>query len=205
MPYIWGFELFNYVSTSAIVLLVSNVLLAVFFLFVYRQKRQEYLLAWSGAWLLTSFHFLSSHFDPAGSHSWFEALDEWLLVAAALAFCVAARIYARLTVATNAVIGAAAFAALWACAYIYGYWGVPASLGAALIFFVVAHIFWKEGRKQESRADLFLGVTFGAWALICVAIAFRRRLGFLQADDLLALTWLPQLFAGVLMVMAVYE
>ena len=197
--------MFNYVSTSAIVLLVSNVLLAVFFLFVYRQKRQEYLLVWSGAWLITSLHFLSSHFDLSGTHSWFEALNEWLLVAAALAFCVAARLYARLTVATNAILAAAGAAAVWACIYIYGYWGVPASFGAALIFFVVARIFWQEGRKQESRADLFLGVTFGAWGLICVGMVFRRRIHFLQGDDLLALTWLPQLFAGVLMVMAVYE
>ncbi len=92
MPWIRGFELFNYVSTSAVVLLVSTVLLAVFFLFVYRQKRQEYLLVWSGAWLLTSLHFLSSLFDLPGAHSWYEALNEWLLVGAALAFYAAARL-----------------------------------------------------------------------------------------------------------------
>ena len=90
-------------------------------------------------------------------------------------------------------------------AFVYGYWGVPASLGAALVFFLVAQIFWQEGRKQESRADQLLAVTFASWGLICVAIAFRQRLAFLQGNDLIALTWLPQLFAGVLMVMAVYE
>ena len=177
MPLTWGFELFNYVSTSAIVLLVSNVLLAVFFLFIYRQKRQEYLLVWSGAWLLTSLHFLSSHFDMPGAQSWFEALNEWLLVAAALAFYVAARLYARFTlVATNAIDRRG---------------GSRRCLGLRLRL-------WLLGRSRQSgrrsgffpgSADLLAGgpqagVTRGpaschhiwSWGLICVAIAFRQRM-----------------------------
>ncbi len=205
MSWTRGLELFNYVSTSAVVLLVSTVLLAVFFLFIYRQKRQEYLLVWSVAWLLTSLHFFSSLFDVPGVRSSFQAINQWLLVAAALAFYAAARLYARFTLATGPMIGAAGVFAIWAFAFVYGYWGVPASLGATLVFFLVAQIFWQEGRKQESRADILLAVTFASWGLICVAIAFRQRLSFLQGNDLIALTWLPQLFAGVLMVMAVYE
>ena len=67
MSWTRGLGLFNYVSTSAVVLLVSTVLLAVFFLFIYRQKRQQYLLVWSVAWLLTSLHFFSSLFDVPGA------------------------------------------------------------------------------------------------------------------------------------------
>src|ERR1700722_8475116 len=81
-----SFGLFNYVGASAGVLLVSSVLLATFFVLLYRQKRQEYLLVWSGAWLLTSLYLLTAVLDVSGSHSRSQALSQWLLIIAALAF-----------------------------------------------------------------------------------------------------------------------
>src|SRR5579871_2067045 len=200
-----GVALLSFASTSAVVLLVSTALLAVFFLFVYRQKRQTYMLAWSAGWLLTSFHVLSTALLTAAPHSWSEGLNDWLLVVSALVFYAAARLYARLPIATNILAGVAAIAVAWAFVFVKGFWGVPLSLGGVLIFFMVAQVFWQEGRKQESRADVLLATTFAIWGLICVAMAFRRRLGLTEQNDLIALTWLPQLFAGVLMVTVVYE
>src|SRR3984885_9786023 len=53
------FRLAVYITATGIVLLASTFLLAVFFLFLYRLKRQEYLFAWATAWLLLSMHFIA--------------------------------------------------------------------------------------------------------------------------------------------------
>ncbi len=50
----------SYVTSTGIVLQASFFLLAAFFVFLYRRKRQAYLLAWSAAWFLVALHFLSS-------------------------------------------------------------------------------------------------------------------------------------------------
>ena len=88
-------------------LLASAFLLGAFFLFVYRQKRQEYLLVWAAGWLLISLHFIG---PLLGSRiqlpNWFDAFNEWLLAVAALAFYCAARLYARLRLAIRGVTAA---------------------------------------------------------------------------------------------------
>ena len=79
-------------------------------------------------------------------------------------------------------------------------------LAVAVTFFFVAHTFWEEGQKQESRADLLLAITFVFWGLIRVLRSFSRGSGAACANvSLVPLVALPELFAGVLMVMAVYE
>ena len=193
-------------STSAIVLLASAFLLGAFFLFMYRQKRQEYLLVWAAGWLLVSLYF-TGHLLRSWIQlpSWFEAFNEWLLAVAAIAFYCAARLYARLGLAIRGVTAAIAAAGVWALLYARNSAPVPLTLGVALIFFFVARTFWQEARKQESRADLLLTLTFTGWGLLCILNVMQRQLGWLKGQDLLPLDLLPQFFAGVLMVMAVYE
>ena len=191
---------------SPVVLVASAFLLAAFFSYVYRQKRQEYLLAWAGGWLLITFHFLSRLAGPAASAAkWPEVLNEWLLAVAALAFLCAARLYARLTVQIRWLILAGAAAAVWALAYANRWVGAPLGLGVALIFFLIARTFWEEGRKQESRTDLLLAIVFVAWGLLRLTTVLQPRFGFLAGKDLILLVLLPLLFSGVLMLMAVYE
>ena len=83
-------------------LLVSALLLAGFFYFIHRLKRQEYLLAWSAAWLLMSLHFaagaLSALIGRDPWDRWFLELSEFLIALSALAFYAAARSYAGLKV-----------------------------------------------------------------------------------------------------------
>ena len=50
-----------------------------------------------------------------------------------------------------------------------------------------------------------LALTFVGWGLLHITVVLQVRLGPLAGKDLLPLVLLPQLFAGVLMVMAVYE
>jgi diguanylate cyclase (GGDEF)-like protein/putative nucleotidyltransferase with HDIG domain len=191
---------------SPVVLLAGAFLLATFFAYVYLQKRQEYLLVWSAGWLLISLHFISFVAGPPPSAAkWFDVLNEWLLAVAALAFYSSARLYARLALQARWVILAVATAAVWALAYANNWIRAPLGLGVALVFFFVAQTFWEEGRKQESRADLLLAITFVAWGMLRLATVFHERLGPLAKTDLIPLVLLPELFSGVLMLMAVYE
>ncbi len=199
-------ELAGHLNVTAAVLVAGAFLLAAFFVYVYRQKRQGYLLVWAAGWLLIAIHF-SRHaagISPA-SPKWFDLADEWVLGLAALAFYCAARLYARLAVQLQAVTFAAAIAGFWAFAYSRGWIAAPLGMGVALLFFLIARTFWQEGHKQESRADQLLGITFVAWGLLRVATVFQAWLGPLAGKDLLPLALLPELFSGVLMVMAVYE
>ncbi len=205
--FIRGLERVFRANTTAFVLLASTFLLAAFFVFVYRQKKQPYLFAWSVAWLLLSLHFatmLSVGLAP-GHPWWLSALNEWLLSAAALTFYCAARLYARLTSAWRGIVLAAIAAMVWAYADAHASVAIPLAIGTGLVFFFVARTFWHEGRRQESRADELLAVAFGALGLVCLIVPFGSSLKILQAADLPPLILLPELFAGILMVMAVYE
>jgi diguanylate cyclase (GGDEF)-like protein/putative nucleotidyltransferase with HDIG domain len=191
---------------SPVVLLASAFLLATFFAYVYLQKRQEYLLVWAAGWLLISLHFVSSFARPSASTAkWLDILNEWLLALAALAFYASARLYARLSLQIRWLIVAVATAAVWALAYAQQWIPAPLGLGVTLLFFLVARTFAEEGRKQESRADLLLSIVFVAWGILRVATVFQQYLGPLARTDLIPLVLLPELFSGVLMLMAVYE
>jgi diguanylate cyclase (GGDEF)-like protein/putative nucleotidyltransferase with HDIG domain len=194
-------------NPTTVVLLASAFLLGVFFVYVYLQKRQEYLLAWSIGWLLIAAHFVPPLLMPfVGLPNWVATTNEWLLAVAALAFYCSARLYGQMSVHFRAILAAAAVMAVYALAFDRGWIHAPVGLWVTLLFFFVARTFWEEGRKQDSRADFLLAITFVCWGLLRVATIFQPRLGGRFANiDLLPLMALPELFAGVLMVMAVYE
>ena len=193
-------------AMSAGILLTGAVLLSAFFGFLFVQKRQGYLLAWSAAWVLVALHFLSPTLAPwLGRPRWAPAVDGWLLAAAALAFLCSARQYTHGKPWARGVTAAVVVAAAWAGAHYLGRVAVPVELGVALIFIVVARVFWAEGRKQESRADLMLSGAFLLWSSLELASVFQNRVTWFAPADLQLLTLLPQLLTGVLMVMAVYE
>ena len=193
-------------NPSSIIPLASAFLLAIFFCYMYLQKRQQYLLIWSVGWFLISAQFVTHVFGPnVALPRWSDTANDWLLAVAALTFYCAARVYGRLTVHVSAIVAAAALLAVYGLAYEQGMTPAPLGLWVALLFFLIARTFWEEGRKQESRADSLLAVTFVCWGLLRLMIVFQARLGPLAGKDLLPLVVLPEFFAGVLMVMAVYE
>ncbi|HTS12989.1 MAG TPA: diguanylate cyclase [Candidatus Limnocylindrales bacterium] len=193
-------------DTSAVVLFTGAILLGAFFLFMYRQKRQEYVVAWTAGWVLIALYALTPVFSPrTDNSSSVVALNDWLLVMAAVAFYCAALLYARAKLAIRAVAAVAGLASAWALAYATGFISVPLSLAVGVILLLVARTFWLEARKQESRADLLLTITFAGWGVLRLVDAFQPHLGWLATKDLAPLDLLPELFAGVLMVMVVYE
>jgi diguanylate cyclase (GGDEF)-like protein/putative nucleotidyltransferase with HDIG domain len=193
------------VQSIAIVLLTGAALLAGFFCYVYQQKRQEYLVAWAVAWFLVGCYFIR----PALGYSfdsipWF-CLNEWILSLATLAFYCSARLYVRLKIPLAGVIVAGAIASVWSVAYAAGWVPMHLGLGVALGFFVVAQTFWQEGSNEESRADQLLAAAFIGSGLLRLLMIFQSRLGVLKDTQLLPFALLPEMFGGVLMLMAVYE
>ena len=190
---------------TTFVLLASTLLLAAFFVFVYKQKRQPYLFAWSVAWLLLSVDFASVFLESVPSKQpWQGALSDFILTLAALAFYAAAQLYARIKLSVRILAIAVVSAVAWAFAASFGF-PLPLALGAGAVFFLVARTFWEEGRKQESKPDQLLSFAFAALGLLCVAIPLGSSFQIVQAADLPPLILVPELFAGVLLVMAVYE
>ena len=199
--------LLSYINPAAIVLLTSAFLLGIFFIFLYRQKQQQYLVVWSAGWLLLTIHLSISLIAryPVPSAAWLYALDQWFFAVAGLVFYCAARLYAKSSPAIRFLTAAAAGAAVWAVAHAQGYFPIPFEVGIGLIFLLVAWTFWQAGRKQESSADRILGVTFAAWALLCLVRPLGPRFAGAANNEAPYAVFLPLLFAGLLMVMAVYE
>jgi len=198
--------LFSHVDTSAFVLLLCAFLLAAFFAHVYEQKRQKYLLAWSFGWLLMALHFVyPAFYSEVQAPVWFVHVTAWVLAVVSVSFLVAARMYARLKTPVAAVIGLVAAAGAWSTANAEKWVVVPVGLGVGLVFLVVAYTFWQEGRKQESRADEMLAMTFGAWGILRLVIAVEASFGQTHNHELAVFVLVPAVFAAVLMVMAVYE
>ena len=193
------------VQSIAIVLLAGAVLLAGFFSYVYQQKRQEYLVAWAVGWSLIACYFvrpaLGYSFD---SIPWY-SVDEWILALALLAFYCSARLYARLKIPFAGVVIAGAIASAWSIVYVLGWAPVHLGLGVALGFFVVARTFWHEGSTEESRADQLLAFAFVGSGILRLLMVFQPRIGALKDMHLLPFALLPEMFGGVLMLMAVYE
>ena len=206
MSWTGSVELLNHLNSNAVVLLAGAFLLGVFFAYVYRQKRQAYLLVWAIAWLLASLPFALYAFGGQRIFPvWLDITNEWTMAAAALAFYCSARIYARMNISARNVVIVALLAGLWAYAYMQKWIAAPLGMGVAIIFFGAAQIFWHEGRKQESRADKLLALTFVATGILRLLLIFQDRLGPLAAVHLLPFALLAEIFGGVLMLMAVYE
>ena len=69
-------------------------------------------------------------------------------------------------------------------AYSYGHFPLSLNAGVALVFFLAAHTFWSEGRKKESRAEVWLGATFLVWGLLEAATAVLARATNAHGRDL---------------------
>src|ERR1700678_3276139 len=76
-----SYDLLNHINMTATVLLAGAFLLALFFSYIYQQKRQEYMLVWAAGWLLLSLHFLVPALGTWLAPLTWATVDEWLLAA----------------------------------------------------------------------------------------------------------------------------
>ena len=130
-------------TTEPAVLLAGSLLLAAFFGAVYRQKRQEYVFAWTASWLLFAFHFLVMLFPAGQGTGRLFAVGQWFLALAATSLWISARLYSRKTAPTKIAIIVAGVATLWAGASWAGWADMPSlGLGVAFLFVGAAREFW---------------------------------------------------------------
>ncbi|HEV2299716.1 MAG TPA: diguanylate cyclase [Candidatus Acidoferrales bacterium] len=189
-----------------VVLLAAAMLLAAFFTYVYAIKRQSYLLIWAGGWFFLGLSSLGQELETwIASSSLLPTIEDWLSAAAALLFLAAVRLYSRKLFRVFPFIAGAMLAAVWAVAYQEAWISFPLDLFVIVLLVAVSRLFWLEGRKRESPSDILLAVSFVTWGLLLTGILLQRRLVWLRSADLHLPLLVPQLFCGVLMVMAVYE
>jgi diguanylate cyclase (GGDEF)-like protein/putative nucleotidyltransferase with HDIG domain len=197
-----------YSSYIALALFLATSLVAGFFAYIYNLKRQTYLLLWTAGWSLYALHYLGpalSNWIPGSPLQ--QALNRWLYVLAGLFFFLGAQLYAQRkawvvpAAITGVVLG------LWAAANgIHLLTSVPVVVPSALLFVAVAAVFWQESRRQETLADWLLAVSFFAWAILRLVLAYFFRYTPEQAFiGVRPISAVPAAFVAMLMVMALYE
>ncbi|MFY9585634.1 MAG: diguanylate cyclase [Candidatus Acidiferrales bacterium] len=202
----YGPDLLTHEGILALGLVATAALTAAFFSYVYSLKRRPYLLLWTAGWSLLALHYLSPALQPwLLAAPWQMALDQWLLAAAALLFFCAAQLYAQANPWVHQLTVAGVLFIVWAASYHLRWVSVSPELGVAIVFFGAAWLFWQESRKQETMADRLLAAAFVVWGAMLIVALFAGRLSVPVTVDLRALTIIPQMFAAVLMVMALYE
>jgi diguanylate cyclase (GGDEF)-like protein/putative nucleotidyltransferase with HDIG domain len=198
-------ELFAHDNILAVGALLVSALTAAFFAYLYSVKRQVYLLIWMAGWSLLALPNLGPALEPwLPSVPWQSALNQWLLAAAALLFFASAQLYTQAAPWTRSLVAGAAIFAVWVTSFHMRWIGVPPEPAIALVLFFAAAVFWREGRRQETFADLFLAGALIAWGFFLGGSPFAALLPpALKNFAVIALV--PQIVSAPLMVMAVYE
>lgn len=187
---------------------------AALFAYIYHLKRQWYLVWWTTGWSLVALHYLGPALVSAQeTFGWqrFGALRElgpvnqWLLGLGALCFYAAARFYAQLPRRTRALGLTALVHGAWVIAFQQKWIALSPNLGAGFLLILTAAVFFQESRRQESLADRLLAAALVVWGLMTTATAFRGQLQQWVSPEVRVLVVIPQMFAAVLMVMALYE
>jgi diguanylate cyclase (GGDEF)-like protein/putative nucleotidyltransferase with HDIG domain len=188
-------------------LFAATTLVAGFFAYIYTLKRQQYLLLWTAAWSLFALHYLSpevSSWFPAGLYEL--ALSHWLYALAAICFFLGAQLYAQRRPWWVSAGVTAAVLAGWALANAAGWMRfVPVGIPSALLFLVVAAIFWMESRRQETLADRLLAFSFVAWAALRILLFAVMPQWVGLESEVRQLSAIPCSLVAMLMVMAAYE
>jgi len=195
-----------YNNFIALALLAATSLVAGFFAYVYSLKRQVYLLLWTAGWTLFALHYLGPALAEWVPDTPLQAaLDRWLYAVAALFFFLGAQLYAQRKPWKFAAGGTAVVMGAWAVANALHLFSVTAVVPGALLFGVVAVIFWQESKRQETLADRLLGLSFMAWCVLQLAVFFFLRSAPAEFAIDSPISAVPSAFVAMLMVMASYE
>jgi diguanylate cyclase (GGDEF)-like protein/putative nucleotidyltransferase with HDIG domain len=195
-------------SFIALALLAATSLVAGFFAYVFSLKRQKYLLLWTAGWGLYALHFLGPALTPwIASGPLQISLNRWIYALAAIFFFLGAQVYSGRKLWTAPAVVVGAVLGLWALANGSGaFSSISVGYPSALLFIVVAAVFWQESRRQETLADRLLAVSFVVWAGLRIAllVVFRGSPEEVETG-LRPLAAVPSAFVAMLMVMALYE
>jgi diguanylate cyclase (GGDEF)-like protein/putative nucleotidyltransferase with HDIG domain len=154
-------------------LLVSlglRTLLGLLLLYIYRRKRQPYVLYWAIAWLLLSLGSLAHFFSVTQSRApaLLPHLDSLLLAFATLLFLDSARVYAGGGVNPGVTVYLAPFFLAWLVlrAAMGGpLQGLPLEWGSAAALAVTGVMVQRDTRRREVMGGTLLASSFFLWAL----------------------------------------
>jgi len=189
----------------ALALLGFAALLTVLLVYLYRQKRLGYVRLWAWMWGLVALYYLTptlSLWLPA--QPWEGPLNSLVLAAAVLTLILSAQAYSQNRIRTRMALGAGLLLAVWAAASWRHLIAVPVDFGLGFLLFVAARSFWEEGQKQESSTECILAGALAAWGVTLLATVLDRRLGWIT-DNVRLVFLLPQVFAGLLQLVSLYE
>ncbi|MGH9805630.1 MAG: hypothetical protein ACRD4D_10720, partial [Candidatus Acidiferrales bacterium] len=165
-------------SQYALVPLVGRVLLVIFFLYIYRKKREPFLLYWGVAWTLLSFGYLAElHPGLLGRTEPAVTLVGGFCVAAAAAlFYDSGRALAGQATGSK-------WTALLAPAFLFwlllqlgvdGFFAqVPLTAAAGAVALLTALHCWQECRRQGVIGGPLLALGFFLWGLVLVLPLFQ--------------------------------
>jgi diguanylate cyclase (GGDEF)-like protein len=193
------------VPSVAMALLGFAALLAVLLVYLYRQKRLGYVRLWAWMWGLVALHYLTSalgYWLPV--RPWEEQLNSLILTAAVLVLIVSAQAYSQNRMRTRLALAAGVLFVGWGLANWLHLIAVPLEFGLGFLLFVAARSFWEEGQKQESSAECILAGAVAAWGVAMLASVVNGRVSWLTSDVRLIFL-LPQVFAGLLQLVSLYE
>jgi hypothetical protein len=158
-------------SFISLALLMATILVAGFFAYIYRIKRQTYLLLWTSAWTFFGLHYLGSVMSPGTPSSATEnALNHWLYALAGLLFFLGTQLYAQRKPWKTPAALVAVLLGLWAAANAANILFVSVVIPSSLVYIGVAVLFWQESRRQETLADRLLSLSFASWGLLWISV-----------------------------------
>src|SRR3989440_9820796 len=193
-------------SFISLALLIATTLVAGFFAYIHRIKRQTYLLLWTAAWAVFALHYVGPTLAPNSAASPLQsALNHWFFALSGALFFLGAQLYSQRK--------SWKFPALVVC-IVFGFWAasnatsavsVSVVIPASLLYTGVAVVFWQESRRQETLADRLLGVSFASWGVLWIALHILNATPELQGPGMNVVAAAPCAFVAMLMVMSLSE
>ncbi|MCU1315450.1 MAG: hypothetical protein JWN63_772 [Candidatus Acidoferrum typicum] len=193
-------------SFISLALLIATTLVAGFFAYIHRIKRQTYLLLWTAAWAVFALHYVGPALAPSAlANPLQSALNHWLFALSGVLFFLGAQLYSQRKAWKILGLAVGVLFGLWAAANAANVFSISAIIPGSLLYIAVAVVFWQESRRQETLADRLLGVSFACWGVLWIALHILNVTPELQGADISVVAAAPCAFVAMLMVMALYE
>jgi len=193
-------------STIALSFLVATLLAAGFFGYLYALKRQEYLAFWAAGWALYGLHYLPSALYPWTGLAWPLLASKQILYGfAGIAFFLGTQVYTRRVLWKLPAGIAAGVLVVWAVVSALQMVPISSYVPAAMTYFGVAVLFWKESQHHEALADRMLGAVFVAWGLVFLVFHTIQFSPEMHSQVVIPMSAIPAVLAAMLLVMAIYE
>ena len=194
----------------ALLPLVGRTLLAAFFLYVYRRRRELHLLYWAAGWGLLALQTLPRLLTatPAAAQPFLEGVDSLVLAFAVLLFLDSTRVFSRAS--QGMALGAflAPVFVLWLIVSVSlegAFRYLPLGVGSGAVLLAAAVLFWREGRQREVIGGSLLAGSYFLWGLAFWVVPLTQFLGRSLPLMLGFVLSLPQYLVAFSMVIVLYE